>query len=50
MIPTLAIGEELAISSDLIIGFGDVVITVTVYNIEVVPVVEKTTERLFCSL
>ncbi|MBN1861699.1 MAG: hypothetical protein JW840_09595 [Candidatus Thermoplasmatota archaeon] len=46
-IPTLAIGEELTISSDLILGFGDVVMTVTVYNIEVVPVFEKTTAKLF---
>lgn len=44
---SLAIGDEITISSDMILGFGSVVMTVSVYNAEVVPVVEKTSAKLF---
>ncbi len=46
-IPGLRIGEERKLSSGLILGFGDVEITVSLQNAEAVPIVEKTTAKLF---
>lgn len=43
----LRIGEERILSSGLILGFGDVEITVSLQNAEAVPIVEKTTAKLF---
>jgi hypothetical protein len=44
---TVPIGEERTISSGLIIGFGDVEITVSLKNAEAAPIVEKTNAKLY---
>jgi hypothetical protein len=44
---TLPIGEERTISSGLILGFGDVEITVTLQNAEALPIIEKTSAKLY---
>jgi hypothetical protein len=46
-LPGLRIGEERKLSSGLILGFGDVEITVSLQNAEALPIVEKTTAKLY---
>lgn len=46
-LPILPIGAERTISSNFILGFGDVEITVTVQNAEAVPLVEKIPAKLY---
>lgn len=46
-LPTLPIGEKRTISSGLILGFGDVEITVSLQNAEALPIVEKTNAKLY---
>jgi len=44
---TLPIGEERTISSGLILGLGDVEVTVSLQNAEAVPIIEKTSAKLY---
>lgn len=44
---TIPIGEKRTISSGLILGYGDVEITVSLQNAEAVPIIEKTTAKLY---
>ncbi len=46
-LPTVPIGEKRTISSGLILGYGDVEITVSLQNAEAVPIIEKTTAKLY---
>jgi hypothetical protein len=46
-ISTLAVGEEKTISSDMIVGLGAVIMTVTIYNDETMPVAERISAKLF---
>jgi Viral BACON domain len=46
-LPILPIGEERTISSGIILGFGDVEITVSLQNPEALPIVEKTPAKLY---
>jgi hypothetical protein len=46
-LPGLRVGEERTISSDVILGFGDVEVAVSLQNAEALPIVEKTPAKLF---
>jgi hypothetical protein len=46
-LPILPVGEERTISSGIILGLGDVEITVSLQNPEALPIVEKTPAKLY---
>jgi hypothetical protein len=46
-LPILPVGEERTISSGVILGLGDVEITVSLQNPEALPIVEKTPAKLY---
>ena len=46
-LPIVPMGEERTISSGLILGYGDVEITVSLQNAEALPIVEKTSAKLY---